>query len=1052
MATVAALLICLLFVGRVAKGQLPGEWVLREELNANNGLLPQNSVRDLYFDSHTGFLWISTEAGLTRYNGHTVFTFDSRSLPGLQSPRFRKFYKCIDGKIAVTNMQELFSIEQNTLAFADTVGNIFGSYFAGSFVNFNTTADNPAAFIPSPVLNKTERYDFSIGPFETYWINEKDYITINSDSIYYISSGDLKQTYSNRDAIPASFFTLDNGLYARTTTGSVYAIAHSPFTVMPAPVDSLVAHPRARFFPNMASGKPLLLIDKKLYALNRENNKISATLFAILPSEIPDLSSIDIHPGGQYVYCGSLTHGLYIFSKPNFYTYAVPPEAIPALEAARPMSQFGFNNLYSSVLLADSTRVLTTEIILFDLATGRFKYPGSDNINRLQNYSIGRNSYLWGFGTTVSYITTLENGKAPTTSIRNNQPVNYFSRDADGQIWAFYKNGVGLFAGDSIRMIPRPFHLPDSILSASSDPAISVLGPAGDNKFMISWNHYLYTLDTATMSFQKYDDLPPYIYRAYIRENDRYYWLCTYGNGILLYDIKNKKTYPAPIDSRNYLLYAHTLAPDSKGNFLVPTNKGLFRINKQRLFDDCLRPGRQLLFEYYDTKHGLKDVEFNGGCIPAYNILPDKDVLFPSISGLVRVFNSALPAPARYPLFIENIRSNNTSRQYRPGITFASNERTQTWSVNFAHWSNTAGGNIFYRVDEGKWQTSESPSFTLSELGGGEHVLEIKVQFDLEGKEVSATSFGFYVAKRYYEQLWFWIIAIAGIVGLIILFSQLRNYQIKQKNIQLASKVEERTAQLEVQKELLVEKNTTLEHTLGELKTMMELVEEKNDFQKKMIRIIGHDVMIPLQYISKTANQLTVYKDKLSAELKEETIVEINTTSASLVFLGQSIIQWIKMQEDSFRPELSDFNVLQSLQDIILLHKKLLASKNNRLDIKIDAELSFFYDPVAFRIIIHNLLTNANKFTANGVITIECFSKDFRMYIIVSDTGKGMSQKTLESLNAFQPVSSAAGTVNEAGWGLGYKVIFDLVRAAEGTLHIESSPGNGTRVNISLQE
>ena len=45
-----------------------------ERLNTESGL-PTNTIKGLQFDEKTRFLWIATESGIVRYNGHNVQSF-----------------------------------------------------------------------------------------------------------------------------------------------------------------------------------------------------------------------------------------------------------------------------------------------------------------------------------------------------------------------------------------------------------------------------------------------------------------------------------------------------------------------------------------------------------------------------------------------------------------------------------------------------------------------------------------------------------------------------------------------------------------------------------------------------------------------------------------------------------------------------------------------------------------------------------------------------------------------------------------------------------------
>ena len=61
-----------------------------------------------------------------------------------------------------------------------------------------------------------------------------------------------------------------------------------------------------------------------------------------------------------------------------------------------------------------------------------------------------------------------------------------------------------------------------------------------------------------------------------------------------------------------------------------------------------------------------------------------------------------------------------------------------------------------------------------------------------------------------------------------------------------------------------------------------------------------------------------------------------------------------------------------------------------------------------------------------------------------------MDQNKVDSLNQFQPILSSPGTLQEKGWGMGYKMIMDLLKFSNGTLHVKSKLNEGTEVTIRL--
>lgn len=126
---------------------------------------------------------------------------------------------------------------------------------------------------------------------------------------------------------------------------------------------------------------------------------------------------------------------------------------------------------------------------------------------------------------------------------------------------------------------------------------------------------------------------------------------------------------------------------------------------------------------------------------------------------------------------------------------------------------------------------------------------------------------------------------------------------------------------------------------------------------------------------------------------------------------------------------------------------------------KVDVALSLgdelpdlWVDEVKFRQIVSHLLTNAVKFTPpGGSVKIEAKRADpDGLTLMFSDTGIGMSDSQIPvALSPFGQISSDLARDYE-GAGLGLPLSKMLVERHGGTIHIESKPGEGTIVMVSL--
>lgn len=106
-------------------------------------------------------------------------------------------------------------------------------------------------------------------------------------------------------------------------------------------------------------------------------------------------------------------------------------------------------------------------------------------------------------------------------------------------------------------------------------------------------------------------------------------------------------------------------------------------------------------------------------------------------------------------------------------------------------------------------------------------------------------------------------------------------------------------------------------------------------------------------------------------------------------------------------------------------------------------------DPHRLHQVVTNLLTNAMKFTsAGGRIRVETHRDNTGTHLVVSDTGIGIPSEELPRI--FDRFWRGAEAQAVAGSGIGLTVVHELIRAHRGTVAVNSEPGQGTEINITL--
>ncbi len=108
------------------------------------------------------------------------------------------------------------------------------------------------------------------------------------------------------------------------------------------------------------------------------------------------------------------------------------------------------------------------------------------------------------------------------------------------------------------------------------------------------------------------------------------------------------------------------------------------------------------------------------------------------------------------------------------------------------------------------------------------------------------------------------------------------------------------------------------------------------------------------------------------------------------------------------------------------------------------SDLTAWVDPVLIARVVENLLVNALEASgSNQVVSLQAGQTGQRAWVDVRDEGRGMDEATLQ--RAFQ-----AGQGSQHGTGFGSVSLLAALEDLQGTLDVDSAPGAGTRVRVTL--
>ncbi|HEY3799957.1 MAG TPA: ATP-binding protein [Caulobacteraceae bacterium] len=149
------------------------------------------------------------------------------------------------------------------------------------------------------------------------------------------------------------------------------------------------------------------------------------------------------------------------------------------------------------------------------------------------------------------------------------------------------------------------------------------------------------------------------------------------------------------------------------------------------------------------------------------------------------------------------------------------------------------------------------------------------------------------------------------------------------------------------------------------------------------------------------------------------------------------------------------FDPVRMVRELAVMLRPQAAAKGLELNVFIDPELdgrgagAALADAARVRQVLHNLISNAVKYTVRGRIEARVERQGDKLTVSIADTGPGLSAD--EIVQAFEPFRRVARTAaGMPGAGLGLSLSRQLVTLMKARLEAESAVGVGTCFTLSL--
>ena len=583
---------------------------------------------------------------------------------------------------------------------------------------------------------------------------------------------------------------------------------------------------------------------------------------------------------------------------------------------------------------------------------------------------------------------------------------------SSGQFWIGTKGGLYEFDSNQNRWDLLYTHLPNDSQSISDDFITSMQVDQNANLWLGTYNGGLNKIELETKTITRYQhdindplSLSDDLVMTLFVDSKGSLWVGTPG-GLDRFDPETETFFHYREEDGLPNNTVYCILEDNEGNLWFSTNKGISKFYPQTD-----------VFENYDVSNGLQSNEFNVG---ACHKNDRGEMFFGGING----FNVFMPDDVHKnqvipPVVITSLTSNK-EQIYLPSQNGKNNQITLQWpldSFEFEYaalsFSQPEKNQYAYYLEgfEDTWKEVGTRRFgEYTNLPGGEYTLRIKGSnndgvWNEVGVAVQIT-----VVPPFWQTGWFYGVVVVAVLGLFYGGYRLRVRSLEARGRELEFQVEQRTSELM--------------QTQAELK-QIEMEKAVSEERNRLARDL-HDS------VTQSIYSLTLLSEAGQRMIDSGDFVQVKDNQSRLGEISQQALQEMRLLVYELRPQILQNEGLVGALEHRLAAVERRAGINARLhsdqeiDLPQNVEEELFY-------ITMEALNNALKHANASEVVLWLKVEEESLILTVEDNGRGFDSE-----------------LSKSHGGIGLSSMIERAEKIGGSLSIQSEPGAGTTVTVSV--
>jgi signal transduction histidine kinase len=245
-------------------------------------------------------------------------------------------------------------------------------------------------------------------------------------------------------------------------------------------------------------------------------------------------------------------------------------------------------------------------------------------------------------------------------------------------------------------------------------------------------------------------------------------------------------------------------------------------------------------------------------------------------------------------------------------------------------------------------------------------------------------------------------------------------------------------------------RDASLSEAIYALEQAKQGAESANRAKSQFLANMSHELRTPLNAVIGYAEIIAEDLEPLAMAQTVKDAGKIRSAATHLLQLINEVLDLSKIEAGRMDLDPRPTALDAMIEDVAATIRPLASAGGNALSVEVGPLGEACVDDTKLRQCLLNLLSNACKFTAGGVVRLEGRRDGDRLHFLVQDSGIGMSAEQIGRL--FRPFvqADASTTRRYGGTGLGLVITREIARLMGGDVTVTSIEGVGSTFALTV--